>query len=246
MAAYFEDLRVFFQRAAATGVDPIVLHVEPDLWGYVQRSAARDDARTVPAQVGSTGLTELAGLPDNVAGFAQAIVRLRDPYAPNVLLGYHVSVWGTGDDISFSDPPDDEIDALAGRTAAFYRSLGAGFDLLRFEFADRDAGYRQHVDGAGRERMVGPGRLPSQPALRRRVVEHARPAGRPVADPARQHAHARDGQHPRPLPGQPRADPARLAARRARALPRCRRRRLPVRPCRSTARPAPATARATA
>ena len=150
MTAYFDDLRVFFQRAAATGVDPIVLHVEPDLWGYVQRSAVRDDARTIPAQVAATGLAELAGLPDDVAGFAQAIVRLRDRYAPNVLLGYHVSVWGTGNDIAFSDPPDDEVDALAGRTAAFYHSLGVSFDMLHFEFADRDAGYREHVDGVGR------------------------------------------------------------------------------------------------
>ena len=150
MTAYFEDLRTFFERAAATNIDPIVLHVEPDVWGYVQRSAARDDGRTVPAQVAATGLADLAGLPDDAAGFAQAIVRLRDRYAPNVLLGYHVSVWGTGNDISFSNPPDSEIDALAGRTAAFYRSLGAPFDVLHFEFADRDAGYREHVDGVGR------------------------------------------------------------------------------------------------
>jgi hypothetical protein len=150
MTAYFEDLIVFFQRAAATGVDPIVLHVEPDMWGYVQRSAPGDDARAVPAQVGSTGLDDLAGLPDDVGGLARAIVRLRDRYAPNVLLGYHVSVWGTGQDISISDPPDDAVDALALRSAAFYRSLGASFDMLFFEFADRDAGYREHVDGMGR------------------------------------------------------------------------------------------------
>jgi hypothetical protein len=154
MKAYFEDLRTFFQRAAATGggpgVAPIVLHVEPDAWGYAQRSARDDDAATVPAQVAATGLPELAGLPDDVRGFAQAIVRLRDRYAPNVELGYHVSVWGTGEDISFSDPPDDHVDELARRTEAFYRSLGASFDLLFFEFADRDSGYREVVDGAGR------------------------------------------------------------------------------------------------
>jgi hypothetical protein len=150
MTAYYEDLKVFFQRAAATGVDPIVLHVEPDTWGYAQRTATGDDARTVPAQVATTGLPELAGLPNDVAGFAEAIVRLRNRYAPNVQLAYPVSVWGTGVDISMSDPPDSEVDALAARTVAFYRSLGASFDLLAFEFADRDAGYREAVDGAGR------------------------------------------------------------------------------------------------
>jgi hypothetical protein len=150
MAAWFADLRTFFQRASATGVDPIVLHVEPDAWGYAQRSSDGDDARTVRAEVASTGLPELAGLPNDVSGVARAIVRLRDRYARNVELGYHVSVWGTGEDISFSDPPDERIDALAARSAAFYRSLGANFDLLFFEFADRDAGYRERVDGAGR------------------------------------------------------------------------------------------------
>jgi hypothetical protein len=151
MAAYYEDLKVFFQRAAATGVDPIVLHVEPDLWGYVQRSSIHDDASSVPAKVAATGLPELAGLPDNAAGFAEAIVRLRDQYAPNVLLAYPVSVWGTGVDIAISDPIDAEVDALSARTVAFYRSLGANFDLLAFEFADRDSGYREIVDHAGRQ-----------------------------------------------------------------------------------------------
>jgi len=150
MTAWLSDLRTFFQRAGASGVDPIVLHVEPDMWGYAQRSASFDDARTVPAEVASTGLPELAGLPNDVSGVARAIVRLRDRYARNVELGYHVSIWGTGEDISFSDPPDDRVDALAARTAAFYHSLGARFDLLFFEFADRDAGYREHVDGAAR------------------------------------------------------------------------------------------------
>ena len=150
MTAYFEDLRTFFERAAATGVDPIVLHVEPDVWGYAQRSAAHDDGRTVPAQVAATGLAELAGLPDDVAGFAQAIVRLRDRYAPNVLLGYHVSVWGTGNDISFSNPPTARSMRWRGGPPRSIAASGRRFDMLHFEFADRDAGYREHVDGVGR------------------------------------------------------------------------------------------------
>ena len=80
-----------------------MLHVEPDLWGFIEQRASNDDAATVPAVVASTGLPELAGLPNNVAGFAQAIARLRDRYAPNVLLGYHLSTWGTGNDIALSE-----------------------------------------------------------------------------------------------------------------------------------------------
>ena len=147
MRAFFEELKLFYQRAAAAG-GPVVLHVEPDLWGYAQR-AAHGGASSVPAQVAATGLSDLRGLPDNVAGLAQAIVRLRDLYAPNVVLGYHLSVWGTGEDISRSDPSDAHVDELAAQTAAFYRSLGADFDVLFAEFADRSSGYAVKVDGNG-------------------------------------------------------------------------------------------------
>jgi len=143
MTAYYNDLKLFFQRAGAFPNNRIVLHVEPDLWGYLQQRASGDDAATVPARVASTGLAELAGLPENAAGFAQAIKRLRDRYAPNVLLGYHVSVWGTGTDITYADPPDDEVAALATRAAAFYSSLGAAFDVSFAEFSDRDAAFKQ-------------------------------------------------------------------------------------------------------
>lgn len=148
MKAYYQDLRLFFQKAGETG-QPVVLHVEPDLWGYVQRHTSGGDAATVPASVASSGMTELAGLPDDARGFAQAILRLRDTYAKNVLLGYHLSVWGTGVDIGDSDPSDARVDELAGQSAAFYTSLHTGFDLLFAEYADRDAGYRQNVDGGG-------------------------------------------------------------------------------------------------
>ena len=58
-------------------------------------------------QVGSSGQADVAGLADNAAGFAQAIVRLRDRYAPNVVLGYHFSTWATGTDILYADPTDE-------------------------------------------------------------------------------------------------------------------------------------------
>src|SRR5690606_17297898 len=82
MQAYWADLRLFFQRAGAFPSTRVVFHVEPDLWGYVQQTAGNDNAASVPAKVSATGVPEVAGLPDNVAGLAQGIVRLRDQYAP--------------------------------------------------------------------------------------------------------------------------------------------------------------------
>lgn len=147
MRAYYEDVRVFFQKAGETG-QRVVLHVEPDIWGYLQRNSGSEPAR-LPVQVAATGLPELAGLPDDAAGFARVFTRLRDQYAPKVVLGYHLSVWGTGEDPAYSDPSDARIDELASSSATFFKRLGANFDLVFAEFSDRDAGYRQQREGDG-------------------------------------------------------------------------------------------------
>jgi hypothetical protein len=147
MTAYYNDLALFFQKAGAFGGQKVVLHVEPDLWGYMQQRSTNDDAKTVPAKVSETGIPLLAGLPSNVSGYARAIVKLRDTYAPNVILGYHISVWGTSIDIALSNPPDAQVDTLGSRAAAFYNSLGSNFDIAFAEFSDRDSGFYQYVYG---------------------------------------------------------------------------------------------------
>jgi hypothetical protein len=147
MTAYYNDVKLFFQKAGAFPTQPVVLHVEPDLWGYLEQLATNNNATTVAAKVSETGLSELAGLPSNVSGFARAIIKLRDTYAPNVMVGYHLSVWGTGTDIALSNPSDATVDALGATAAAFYNSLGANFDIAFGEFSDRDSGFYQYVYG---------------------------------------------------------------------------------------------------
>ncbi len=147
MRAYYADLKLFFQRAREATTKTVVLHVEPDFWGYAEQGSQNDDASTVPAAVASTGLPELAGLPDTVPGFAQAIVLLRDQLAPNVLLAYHMSGWGTMHDIVYEKPSDAVVRAYAMRSAAFERSLGARFDISFEDFSDRDAGFYQKIQG---------------------------------------------------------------------------------------------------
>jgi hypothetical protein len=137
MAAYWSDVRLFLQRAR--GTKPVVLHVEPDLWGYIEQDSRGDNAATVPAVVPGS-------LPQTAAGFAQEFVRLRDALAPNVILAYHMSGWGTKHDILYEKPPTATVRAYAARSAAFYRSLGAHFDIAFEDFSDRDAGYYQLVE----------------------------------------------------------------------------------------------------
>jgi len=148
MRALFQDFELLLRRANESH-DTEVVHVEPDMWGYIEQAAKRNDAATVPVQVSATGLSELAGLPNNAAGLAQAFVRLRDRLAPHVLLGYMLSVWGSGTDIQYADPPTRQVDGFAAHSVAFFRSLHAPFDVTFSEFSDRDAAFKQKVYGDG-------------------------------------------------------------------------------------------------
>ncbi len=148
MRAYYLTLETFYRRAAsATG--PVVLQMEPDLFGYIEQHAGRGDASSVPAAVATTGIPALRRLPNTAAGFAQGVLALRDRYAPRVLVGYPVSIWGTGMDIHLSHPSSAEVDAMAASAVAFYRSLHANFDVTFTELTDRDAGYAQTVNAEG-------------------------------------------------------------------------------------------------
>src|SRR4051794_25077429 len=127
MKAYWADLTLFFKRAGATH-RRVILHVEPDMWGYLESGRHAKLARS----------------------FARHVVRLRNPFARKVLLGYHLSVWGTSTDIAIQDPGPREVDRLATKAAAFYQSLGTRFDLVFGEFSDRDSGFKQRIYGQSR------------------------------------------------------------------------------------------------
>ena len=140
MGAWLDDVRLFMKRAAHFPRRTIVLQVEPDMWGYGEQAAKHDDAATVPvARVGT------------LAGLARTVVRMRSKLAPNVLLGYHASDWGTGVDLTVNDPSSKQTDALAAKAARFYRSLKAHFDVTFTDWSDRDTGFKQAIYGAGPE-----------------------------------------------------------------------------------------------
>ncbi len=123
MAAYWDDVRLLFARIK--GTKPVVVHVEPDLWGYLEQNHA--------AQLASS--------------FARQWVALRAKVAPNVILAYHLSGWGTKHDIVFEDPTDATVRTYAAQSAAFYRSLKTKFDIAFEDFSDRDAGFYEKING---------------------------------------------------------------------------------------------------
>jgi hypothetical protein len=152
MHAYYADWTLLMQHiGAAAGGQPVLVIVEPDLWGFIEQAAARagsKSAASVPASVTSAGNAALAGLPNTARGFALALLTLRAPYAPNAVLALHASPWGTLTDIA-SDPRTGLDAAGLGRqTAAFLRTAGlattpsglAPFDLVSADIADHDSG----------------------------------------------------------------------------------------------------------
>jgi hypothetical protein len=151
MKAYYDDFALALRRARYAADDRLaIVHVEPDLRGYIEQRAGRsDDPSRVPAAVASTGDPRLQGLPATAAGFAQALVRLRDQAAPHVRLGFHLSTWGTGTDPVQQDPSLPAVDALAARSATFYTTLHAPFDLVFSDPSDRDDRFDEHINGDG-------------------------------------------------------------------------------------------------
>jgi hypothetical protein len=147
MNAYFANFKLLMQLAGSYG-KTVVVHVEPDFWGYMQQRAAGGDASTVTAQVAGSGLAEVAGIPNTVQGFGEALLKLRDLYAPNALLGIHASMWSSGIDIASDRSVAINASGEADKTAAFLNSAGVAsnpfgstWDLVFNDVDDHDAAW---------------------------------------------------------------------------------------------------------
>ena len=125
MRAYWSDFALLMRRIhQSDGGHLVVVHLEPDLWGYLEQA---DDVTLA-------------------RGIAAHFLALRNELAPEVKLAWHLSVWGTGEDPTYSKPSLAHMDVLAARSAAFFESLHAHFDLVFNDVTDRDAGYYQVVE----------------------------------------------------------------------------------------------------
>ena len=89
-----------------------------------ERRAGAGDATAVAASVGSSAFSDVAGIPNTVQGFADALLKLRDLYAPNAILAIHASAWGGGIDIASDRTSSVNAVTEADKTAAFLDSAG--------------------------------------------------------------------------------------------------------------------------
>jgi hypothetical protein len=144
MNGVFTSFVLALQNAAASGVSPIIFHIEPDLWGFMEQDYG-DDATQVPVSVGSSGYAAVANFANNAAGFAQALVSLRNTYAPGVILAWHASDWGpnNGFDPTLTTFQSYNTPQVTGqRVATFYKSFGASFDMIFHDPSDADSAYK--------------------------------------------------------------------------------------------------------
>lgn len=136
MAAYYADFKLLMQTCG-TYAKPVIVLVEPDLWGHCQNKHGANPA-SVAVHVTSSGFGEATG-PNTLAGFAQTLASLRASYATNALLAWHASHWAAGPDLIINEAdPEDQADATAG----YYLALGAAFQLLSHDPSDRDSGWK--------------------------------------------------------------------------------------------------------
>lgn len=171
MAAYYADFAKLMERLGAASVDGIagygrtaVVQVEPDLSGYAQQavrlgacygycSGTGESPDLLHAAVASSGVGDVAAYPNTWRGFNLALLHLRDRYAPNVKLAFHVSDWTTGRDIGSDTDPTLDPAAEGAVAASFAAASGVSsapagtstYDLVFNDVSDRDAGYYKYV-----------------------------------------------------------------------------------------------------
>lgn len=91
MRTYFEEVKRILQMCARFK-KPVIFHSEPDSWAFmlwVGLTMKTRDPNQTEAMVKSSGMPDVSAYPDTVAGFAKALLHLRDITAPNTYMGFH-------------------------------------------------------------------------------------------------------------------------------------------------------------
>jgi hypothetical protein len=140
IAEVLSDFKVLMQQVAADA-RPVVVHIEPDFWGYSQQHAQQAGGpQNVSVHV--SGIADCAGLPDDLTGFGKCFVAIaRNVGGQNAIIGLHASGWSSGMDVGGNTNAGLDVEAEADKTVAFLSAVGgAEADFIGIDPLDRDAG----------------------------------------------------------------------------------------------------------
>ena len=129
MKAYWDGIKLMYQRIGVFG-KPVVVHFEPDFWGFVEQQSKEDPSKlTVHVKANAP---DCADQTDDLVGMSQCLIKLARLFAPKALVGFHASQWA-------GDP---------NAIVAFFKKIGADkADLVFTDLLDRDAGcFEAHTD----------------------------------------------------------------------------------------------------
>jgi hypothetical protein len=129
--------------------------MEGDGYGFLQMQASSNP--NTYAAVKDSGVPELAGLPNTVAGWGMAFLQLRKSVgANNAIIAIHISGWASGKDVAYfnvTDALSPEVDKVYNFLAPFgiaANVTGATYDLLVGDPLDRDSDYYRIAQGQDR------------------------------------------------------------------------------------------------
>ncbi len=137
MTRYYNDWRFLLQQVGQTKV---MLHIEPDFWGYVRQAG---NPVSLAAAVASANPTDCATLPATIAGMGQCMIAMARKYAPHALVGLQASAWNIASNATAGVDVTTDATAVAAVLAACGQSTA---DFVVVETSDRDAGYYQTAE----------------------------------------------------------------------------------------------------
>jgi hypothetical protein len=142
LGKYLNDFRFLLQTIDARVA---LVHIEPDLWGYVRNRSG--DPATVLAKVREANPTDCPDAQPSAAGLATCMIAMTRRYAPNAKVGLHVSPWTGMNNTNTRFNVANE----ARSAGTFMTALGANNgDYLVTDPSDRDAAYYESINQPNR------------------------------------------------------------------------------------------------
>jgi hypothetical protein len=150
IANYFTEWKALMQLAKKFG-KPVIIVLEGDSFGMIEMLTKNDP--NAAATIGSSGMADLSGLPDTIAGLGMAYLKIRSSVgATNVAIGPDVPAYAANGDILNGDNSD--LQAHVDYQMKFFQPFGLGANATgdRFDFQasnplSGDADYYRIVGG---------------------------------------------------------------------------------------------------